>query len=168
MNFSSEVDAEGYWQLELGWPPQDASGMPSRTVYSIKAVRRQEERVVLLLDEVLKDRVAGLKLIEMYASDRAKYTSVALKSLSDALRAEASGSKKLNNVQLAKTVSRHFAKNPPRRTTLNFYMYKHLRKYPDLEKWIAAKSINSIYLTPQHSRELREIYEEERRANGSR
>jgi hypothetical protein len=131
-------------------------------VHTIKAARRQEERLVLLLDEIIKDRSSGADLLRLYAADKAKYATLALQKLIFALDSEASGAKKITNTQLIKKATSHFAKSPTRRTTLNYFMYKHLRKYPDLKDWISAKSISRLYLTPGHWDDLKRIYEIER------
>ena len=121
----------------------------ARVVDATRAIRRstrQEERIVLLLDEIIKNRSLAIDIIDMYDADRGKPAAEAL----TLLRQKLQGDKKLTNVQLARIVSGRFAKSPQRRTTLAYFMFKHLRKYPDIGEWLEGKSINRTYLGSAH------------------
>jgi hypothetical protein len=158
MKFSSGDVASDAVQLVLRLKSPEQLQHVSQIVQRIKSAPRQEERIVLLLDEIVRDRSAADALLHCYATDKAKYAAAALRKLEAALRMDASGKRKLNNVQLVKAVTGQFAKAPKTRTTLNYFLYKHLRKYPDLTAWINGRSIFEMYLTPKHSSDLKQIY----------
>jgi len=164
MNFSEDVHSQADQQLELDFLPSEYPAFQvGLTAQRIKGAARQEERIALLLDEIFKDRAVGLSLLEAYSFDKAKFATRALGVLKEVLRNE-SHSKKLSNVQLARLVSGRFAKGPNTRTTLAYFMFKHLRKYPDIDRWISSKSISRLYLSPAHWKDFQTLIKHETKA----
>ena len=122
----------------------------------IKAAPRQEERIVLLLREVMKHRDGALNLLDAYGADKAKQATEALRILRIKLSEDPHGP---TNLQLARTVSGLFSKSPKGRTALTYFMLKHLEKFGDVDDWLRGKSVNLLYLSERYQEDLLKLSE---------
>lgn len=125
----------------------------------IHHVGRQEERLAILLDLILRNPVEASFLIKIYSKDRAKYANRVLKQIDieitqnrkhDDLFQEERG-RRLNAVQLARIVNEPFSRGMPgNRAALLYYMAKHLARYPDINNYLRNKiaKARSVFITP--------------------
>lgn len=122
-----------------------------------KNFKRQEERMAILLDLILRNPDDALLLINLYSQDKAKYANRVLKEIEREIRAkektlfEDEKGRRLNAVQLARIVNRPFSRGMPNnRGALLFYMAKHLAKYPDINQYLRQKLKNSwsVFIAP--------------------
>lgn len=122
------------------------------TVDRIKRSGRQEERLCIILDQIIQDRKVGLKVLEIYTTDRAKYARATINDLREALRAETPKAR-LSDLVLVEIMQRLFWRSMPNsRAALLYYMVKHLAKHPNIKIYLKrrwAKSY-SYALKPYH------------------
>jgi hypothetical protein len=156
MEFGQE---ERSFQLEL-FVDDDSKAPAVEIARSLHQIGRQEERLAILLDLILRNPKEAISLIDLYSADRAKYANRVLKQikielgvsgLQRTLFAEETVPRKLNAVQLARIVSRPFSRGMPNnRGALLYYMAKHLYKYPDVNSFLRTKIANtrSVYIEP--------------------
>jgi hypothetical protein len=125
-------------------------------------VGRQEERVAILLDLILRNPDDALLLINLYSKDRAKYANRVLKQIETEVRSNRQGDtlfqeekgRRLNAIQLARIINRPFSRGMPNnRAALLYYMAKHLARYPDINKYLREKitDTRSIFIVPLRS-----------------
>ncbi len=165
--------AEGVFEDVKTWPDYlrtvlDANNdkVPAiKMMQTVHQVKRQEERLAILLDLILRNPNNSLFLISLYSKDRAKYANLILKQIETELKAGAAEgtlftnetvTRKLSAVQLARIVNRQFSHGmPDNRAALLYYMAKHLAKYPDINRYLRAKlaKARSIFIVP-HRREI--------------
>jgi hypothetical protein len=125
----------------------------------IHHVGRQEERIAILLDLILRNPDDASFLIKLYSIDRAKYANRVLKQIDieinksrkDGDLFQGERGRRLNAVQLARIVNEPFSRGmPSNRAALLYYMAKHLARYPDINNYLRNKITNarSVFITP--------------------
>jgi hypothetical protein len=129
---------------------------------AISITARQEERLAILLDNIVQDRAVGLQMLEAYFSDKAKYATAALSDLRTILAEDHSTNlvdPGVDAVTLVRLIERRFAKGmPSNRAVLMYYMAKHLAKYPDVRKYLSGRWKNSYsYAFNPFRKELDEL-----------
>jgi hypothetical protein len=122
------------------------------TLRMIKKTGRQEERIAILLSEILNDRDVGLDVLEAY-EDRALFAGRVLKTLksnlSAAPRSNSVGA--LDQIVIADLVVRMCrVAFPASRGLLLYHLSKYLAKYPTLNQTIRSRvnSSHSVYVEP--------------------
>jgi len=107
---------------------------PYKVAATIAKAPRQEERISLILDLILRDRNRGFEVLMEYQGEKAKFESHALKEIRSAL-----SDSSMNNNQLvvASLVSKFFSYTyPMNRGRLLYFLAKHLAKYPIVNRAI--------------------------------
>jgi hypothetical protein len=160
MEFSSPLpeDIDGTEQLDLNFP-KNRDLAPSQIARRIKGAGRQEERAVLLLAEVLQNRLHGLQILESYPHDKGMRTNEVIQVLKETLTREPFD-KRPTDLQLARKVSGRFAKSEYMRPTLNYFMAKHLNMYPEIRKWLRGKSMSSRHISVEKLNEALKLLAE--------
>jgi hypothetical protein len=99
------------------------------SIKKIVAVGRQEERLAMIFDEILKDQTVGVEILRRYGRDRATWANNALEML-DA--ASLSGQKyETNQIVLGKVIKKMYQRVfPNSRGIFLYFMAKHLAKHP--------------------------------------
>lgn len=141
---------------------------PVEVVQKVLRVRKQEERMAILLDLLLRNPADAPFLLTLYSKDKAKYANRVLKQLEIEVRASASvgdmfgavpNYSRLSALQLARIVNRPFSRGMPNnRAFLLYFMAKHLARYPDINKYLRTKLERSpsIFLDPMRG-EIRKL-----------
>jgi hypothetical protein len=118
-------------------------GPVGEIAFGIKRAKRQEERVAMILAELLKDRNRGREIISQYTKDKAAGANGAIEVLSDILRDEESG-KEWSNLRIARKVSGVFRRSEDKRPILTYYLAKYLHTYPEICSWLKEKSVQKL------------------------
>jgi hypothetical protein len=101
---------------------------PYKIAVSISRISRQEERVSVILDLILRDRRRGFEILNKYQGDRAKFASYAIEEIRSSFSDESSTN---DQIIAASLVARFFSYTyPMNRGRLLFFLATHLAKYP--------------------------------------
>jgi hypothetical protein len=121
--------------LQAGRRRQDIDGL----LRIISSTPRQEERLAVVLQQVLHDYRLGLDLLERYHSDRARFATKALRMMQSTFRPDPM-SPELVEHKVAKLVPWLFKEHYPlSQGELLFYLAKHLARYPIINEAIGKK-----------------------------
>jgi hypothetical protein len=141
----------------------------------IKNFKRQEERISLVLRLILEHRHAAIAILEQYGLDQAKYATLAIAELLQALRMDAHQKslfeeessqisflndppyRRLADDELAKIVQRTFNNIPPsNRSALLFNMAKHLSDFPEVNQFLRSiiEKSRSVFVTVEREQLL--------------
>jgi hypothetical protein len=154
-------------RLDLG--DQDTTGMQfsgtsappahrttEERIFGIARRQRGEERIAILLDEIISNPRLAPALLDAYRNDRSKYVTKAIEDLKSALSREAeeeqvgdildfgevadlSQIRAIGDLDLVKVVLRRYAHSfPLSRAALFYFLAKHLAKYPVIKKYLAT------------------------------
>jgi hypothetical protein len=162
MEFSSQATNDNDYEIGLIIPADAHDTVRvaiDSVIRAIKAVSRQEERLVLLLKLILENRDFGMQIVGAYARDKAKYANRVLAALGGALRDEQAqmsffapqATKLYGEDILAEILYRPFSRGmPSNRSLLLYYMAMHLAKHPKINTYVRAKLdySRSVFLEP--------------------
>jgi hypothetical protein len=129
--------------VDLQWDELNSSnpiqvGKVSTALKSIKRAGRQEERIALLLDEILNDLNTGTSVLLQYEQDRAKFATHALSKIRELIPRGSVG-QTADERTIATLVPAFFAYAfPLNRGRLLYFLAKHLAKYPLVNEAIAT------------------------------
>lgn len=114
------------------------TGQISEAISRVKHAVRQEERVALLIEQILENREIGLCALIQYSGERAKFAQHASSLIRQSFNSREKNPS--NDVLIAATlVQRLFTDVFPYNTgTLLFFLSKHLGKYPQVNAAIRA------------------------------
>jgi hypothetical protein len=98
----------------------------------IKNTGRQEERIAILIEAILRDRDTGIQVLRRYQHDRAKFAQWALHELRRRLSGQSHDSSQ-DELLIADLIPRFFTQQYPlARGSLLYYLAKHLAKWPHI------------------------------------
>jgi hypothetical protein len=149
----------------------DRHGEAIKIIQEVHHVGKQEERMAILLDLILRNPNDAPLLIELYDKDRAKYANLVLKQIEVEIKTSALGGTlfegeqrrpRMNAMQLARILNRPFSRGMPmNRAWLLYYMAKYLSKYPDINKYLRMRltTTQSIFVNP-YRREILQFLDE--------
>ena len=153
----AELEAE----FEVPESPSNAVNPSARTpaaesLARIRATARQEERIALLLLEILKDRWIGADLLRSHRP-RAAFEQFAISSIGEHLFSSADPLGR-DEIIISKLINALYtAAFPLNRGFLLQYLAKHLAGYPLLNKAIDGKLRKSkSHFVHRHGREITE------------
>jgi hypothetical protein len=166
------IQPPGVSQQEIDF---DAGNKVEDVLRSIQAAGKQEERLVILLRTVLKDRLTGIQVLKIYKRDRASYASEGISELIRLLDSPVpSGDSQFSGIlprlanpsdqQLLEAVWRPFSRGlSVPRANLLFYMAQYLADIPSANFFAKQKldKSRSYYVEPIRD----EIYEMLRKGN---
>ncbi len=110
----------------------------SDAISRVKRAVRQEERVALLIEQILENREIGLCALLQYSGERAKFAQHASSLIRQSFNSREKDSSN-DFLTAAALVRRLFTDVFPYNTgTLLFYLAKHLGKYPQVNTAIRA------------------------------
>jgi hypothetical protein len=125
---------------------------PYKVAAAIAKTARQEERVSLVLDLILRDRTRGFKVLMEYQSVKAKFESHALQEIRSAFSDPSTSNDQLIAASL---VSKFFSFTyPMNRGRLLYFLAKNLAKYPIVNEAIRVclRKTASMFVDEYRSR----------------
>ncbi len=129
--------------------PSDQSGKVSGALRKIRSAGRQEERIAILLDQILHNRGIGISALLQYDGEKAKFANTALSHIRKRILPNNQKEMK-DEIIVAGLVSRFYSDTfSPNKGALLYYLAMHLAKYPNVNKAI-RQSLNhsaSIWVT---------------------
>jgi hypothetical protein len=139
-------------------------GRVSSALRRIKNTPRQEERIALLLDEILRDPTIGSSVLLQYAQDRAKFATHALSKIREMIPIANIGGGG-DEQAIATLVPAFFAYTyPMNRGRLLYFLAKHLAKYPLINEAIdnSLRRTASMFVD-EHRHAISELLQSARR-----
>jgi hypothetical protein len=101
---------------------------PNKIAVSISRVSRQEERISMIIDWILRDRRRGFIILNEYQGERAKFALYAIGEIRNSFSDESPSN---DQIIAASLVSRFFSYTyPMNRGRLLYFLARHLAKYP--------------------------------------
>ncbi len=166
-----EISADLDVRMPASETPQSAQ--IDAILTKIKSTGRQEERIAILIDEILKNRQVGISALSRYPRDRAKLANWALHELRTRLLSQEQEQRSpLFGVQIsdenlvASMVPQFFTRQYPlARGELLFYLAKHLAKWPTVNAAI-QRSLDrtaSIFVN-YYRKQIEELLSKERQS----
>jgi hypothetical protein len=108
----------------------------------ISHTARQEARIAILADSILRDRETGMSALVQYKEDRAKFATWALHELRSSLLFNQNRSASMDDEVIANLIPRFFTKAfPLSRGDLLYHLAWHLAKWPKINAAI-GNSLN--------------------------
>jgi hypothetical protein len=102
----------------------------------IRSTGRQEERIAILVEEILRERDTGIQVLLRYKRDRAKFAQWALHELGHRLSGQGHDNSQ-DELLIANLIPRFFTQQYPlARGSLLYYLAKHLAKWPHINRAI--------------------------------
>lgn len=131
--FDTTVDgvglSHGPVQIIENTPPSEAI---DTILQAIKNTGRQEERIAILVEGILRDRDTGIKALRGYHQDRGKFAQWALHELRRRFSGQAPDNSQ-DELLIANLIPRFFTQQYPlARGSLLYYLAKHLAKWPHI------------------------------------
>jgi len=121
------------------------AGKVSELISRTSGTRRQEERVAILIDAILRDRKTGMSALVQYKTDKAKYATWALRELRSSLLFNQNRSVPTDEEVIANLIPRFFTKAfPLSRGDLLYHLARHLAKWPKVNTAI-RHSLNKTH-----------------------
>ncbi len=113
------------------------NGQVTELLKIINRTGRQEERIAILVDAILRDRETGMLALVQYKEDRAKFATWALHELRSSLLFNQNRSTFFDEEIIANLIPRFFTQSfPLSRGELLLYLARHLAKWPRINRSI--------------------------------
>jgi hypothetical protein len=124
----------------------------SNAVKQLRGAGRQEERVAIILSQLLQDRDVGILALREIATDRAEFAKTAFALIRNQFRLDDhnNSNDELVVADLVQKLNRSVF--PYNRGQLLYYLAKHLRKYPKINSTIQNCMKRSVSMAVEEVR----------------
>jgi hypothetical protein len=122
----------------------------AKALHTLRRASRQEERIAILLDTLLRDREAGEHLLSVYSGDRAKYANAVVRQLRKTLSSPNKAPEQ-HDAALVEIALRAFSRGMPlNRVQLLYYLSRYLGTRPTVKQLLVRRYLrmSTSFLRP--------------------
>jgi len=137
----------------------------SKLLEQVRYTGRQEERIAIMADAILRDRETGIAALRRYKRDRARVADWAFQEMRSRLQKD--GNRRFDEMMIADLIPRLFTQQYSlTRGELLFYLARHLAKWPIINKaiWHALDRTQSIMVDPFRRQTLKMLGQPKKRS----